>query len=452
MPSRRGRVVVLAATAVLIASLLHAGAGVTRAADSRDVNSLGLAASYDVDATFDWRGRTADVKTTATVRGSKPWSSSELAFNLQVLRIGRADVKAVTIDGRPVTPFIDDQTIIVPLDPPLSAGGSTVVGIDYTARMTATPNPDGDNWGFAATNDYLTAYRWIPWLSRTTRFDRPSVGDPYVTAVADSVHVAITADDALTFATTGVQTSKSGTTRVFDAREVRDFNFAASPTYRTASRTVRGTKVTVYYDKLDAQLMLDVTARAINDYTDKVGADPYPVLNIAETGPWASIESPETFWVADNVPGHLLAWTTAHEVAHEWFYAVVGNDQAREPFADEALVDFMARNLLDRFVPSQCPTNFLDKTVYNIAECYPWVVYVQGNLWLRDYRASVGAAAFWRGVADYFREYKFGIGGTRQLLDALDRAAGKVELHKRFPRLYPLPVSCLPFGAVLGIQ
>jgi len=103
MPSRRGRVVVLAATAVLIASLLHAGAGVTRAADSRDVNSLGLAASYDVDATFDWRGRTADVKTTATVRGSKPWSSSELAFNLQVLRIGRADVKAVTIDGRPVT-------------------------------------------------------------------------------------------------------------------------------------------------------------------------------------------------------------------------------------------------------------------------------------------------------------------------------------------------------------
>ena len=148
--------------------------------------------------------------------------------------------------------------------------------------------------------------------------------------------------------------------------------------------------------------MLDVTARAINDYTDKVGAYPYPALNIAETGPWASIESPGLFWIADNVPGHLLQWTTAHEVAHEWFYATVGNDQAREPFADEALADFMARNLLDRFVPSQCPPGFLDQSIYDLGDCYPWVVYVQGNLWLRDYRDHVGSATFWRGVADYY--------------------------------------------------
>ncbi len=442
------RAVALAIALVATSFLFVAPA---RAATNSDVNSLGLAASYDVQASFDWHGRTADVRTKATITGSKPWPSSILAFNLQILSIGHAQLTTASVDGAPVDARVDDQTVLVPLDPPLAPGATAVVELDYTAQMTAAPNPNGDNWGFAATGSYLTAYRWIPWLSRTTKFDRPSIGDPYVTSNATDIRVTIAADPSLIFATTGQHTSSSGDTRTFEAHNVRDFNFAASPTYRTVTRNVRGIAVTAYVNRLDANAMLDVTARAINDYTDKVGAYPYPVLNIAETGPWASIESPGLFWMADNVPGHLLAWTTAHEVAHEWFYAVVGNDQAREPFADEAMADFMARNLLNRFVSSPCPTGFLDQSIYDLGDCYPWVIYVQGNLWLRDLRDKLGSATFWRGVADYYAEYKFGMGGTRQLLDALDAAAAKPQFHDRFPRLYALPVPCLPFGAMSGV-
>jgi hypothetical protein len=153
------------------------------------------------------------------------------------------------------------------------------------------------------------------------------------------------------------------------------------------------------------------------------------------------------FWLPNNA-GRLLPWETAHETGHQWFYSVVGNDQALEPFADEALVDFMARNLLDDFVPSQCAPDYLDKTIYNIGSCYPWVVYVQGNLWLRDYRNAVGSATFWTGVADYYAQYKFGIGGTRQLLDALDAARGRAQVHTQFARLYALPIVSLPFGGL----
>jgi hypothetical protein len=424
-----------------------------RAASFGDVSSLGLDASYDVVATFDWHARTADVRTTATVIGSKPWPTSVLAFNLQILRIGDAKVGVVNVDGRPVDATVEDQTIYVPLDPPLAPTGTTAVEIDYTAHMSASPDPNGDDWGFAATSQYLTAYRWIPWLSRTTKFDRPSVGDPYVTANASSVHVDITADPSLIFAATGIEMTSATGAHSYEVHNVRDFNFVASPTYQVARRNVRGIDVSFYYDRLDPGTVLDATTRAINDYSDKVGSYPYPVLNIAETGPWASIESPQTFWLADNVPGHLLAWTTAHEVAHEWFYAVVGNDQAREPFADEALADFMARNLLDDFVPSQCPTGFLDATIYDLGTCYPWVVYVQGNLWLREMRDRIGAAAFWGAIASYYAANTFGIGGTRKLLDALDVAAGGAQLHPQFPRLYALPVPDLPFGgATLGLS
>lgn len=439
-------------TAILIlCSFVLGGVAPARGAGSDDVNSLGLDASYSVIASFDWHGRTADVRTTITVRGSKPWTSSILAFNLQTLRIGHARVGTTTVDGQPVMPQIDDQTVLVPLNPPLEPGGTTTIEIDYTGQMSANPGPAGYDWGFAATSSYLTGYRWIPWLSRTTPFNNPANGDPSETSTARHVHVEITADPSLTFATTGVQTSRTGDTRVFDADNVRDFNIAASPTYRTQSRNVRGTQITVFYNSLSPTTMLNVAAEAFNDYSSKVGPYPFNTLNLAEVGPWAAVESPMLSWLPDNA-GRLLPWETAHETGHQWFYSVVGNDQTLQPFADEALVDFMARNLLDDFVPSQCPPDFLDKTIYNIGQCYPWVVYVQGNLWLRAYMDRVGPTPFWQGVSDYYNEYKFGIGGTRQLLDALDAAAGKPQAHiAQFPRLYALPVPDLPYGIPPGL-
>jgi len=153
-----------------------------RAAGAQDVTSLGLEATYDVQASFDWHGRTADVRTTATVMGTKPWSTSMLAFNLQILRIGHAQLTTARVDGAPVDATTDDQTIYVPLDPPLPPGGSAAVELDYTATLSATPNPNGYDWGFAATSTYLTGYRWIPWLSRTAPFNNSANGDPSETS------------------------------------------------------------------------------------------------------------------------------------------------------------------------------------------------------------------------------------------------------------------------------
>jgi hypothetical protein len=437
------------AAAIAIAVFLlavGAVAPVGAAQGSDDVNSLGLDASYSVQAAFGWPARTADVRTTVVVTGSKPWTTDVLAFNLQTLRIGHAQITKTTVDGASVDAVIDDQTVLLPLDPPLAPGGQTTVELDYTGTMAANPVPNGYDWGFASTGTYLTGYRWIPWLSRTTPFNNSANGDPSETATASHVHVEINADPSLVFATTGVETSADGGTRAFDADNVRDFNFTASPTYRTTQRSVRGTLITIYYNRLDPGTLLDVTARAFNDYSAKVGAYPFDTLNVAEVGPWAAVESPMLSWIPDNA-GRLLPWETAHETGHQWFYSVVGNDQALEPFADEALVDFVARNLLDDFVRPQCAPDFLDKTIYNIGACYPWVVYVQGNLWLREYRDRVGSAMFWRGVANYYREYRFGIGGTRQLLDALDHASrGAAQLHGQFPRMYAVPVTDLPYG------
>ncbi len=431
---------VIAALACLAATVLAPTS--TRAAD---VNSLGLSATYEVDADFSWASGDVTFQTTATVTNPRPWPVRTIAFNLSTLRTGRAEISTVTVDGSATQPQIDDQTVIVPLPTSLERDSTTVVEFAGSARLNLTPRQGTDEWGFARNDGVMTAYRWIPWLTRTTPFDRPSVGDPFVTASSPRVEVTITSDRPATFATSGEQTAATTGSVSFVAENVRDFNFSASPDYETTSRTVRGTQITFFHLTMSPDQVLDVAARSFDHFSERIGAYPYAQLAIAEIGPWAALESPSLFWVPNNAPARLLPWMTAHETAHQWFYSVVGNDQAREPFADEALTDFVARDLISRFVRSHCPPGKLDRTIYDLAECYPWVIYVQGDAFLLRYRQEVGSEEFWRGLADYYDRYRFGLGGNRQVLAALDAASGRTEMHTElFPRLYPPAFPCLP--------
>ena len=71
--------------------------------------------------------------------------------------------------------------------------------------------------------------------------------------------------------------------------------------------------------------------------------------------------------------------------------------------------------------------------------CYYEVVFVQGGLLLDQLRQRIGTDRFWAAMRGYLEDNRHGIGGTRQLLEAL-REATKVNLlptlRSRFPDLY----------------
>jgi aminopeptidase N len=152
------------------------------------------------------------------------------------------------------------------------------------------------------------------------------------------------------------------------------------------------------------------------------------------------MESPGVIWIPTGVASSNLAYLVHHETAHQWFYGIVGGDQAREPFTDEAVTDFLARYVLGSRRSSRCDTARLDRSIYQYGStCYYEVVYIQGGNYLNGLRTKMGSTAFWQGLRTWIADHRYGIASTRSLLETLD-AETPLDLRdsfaRRFPRIY----------------
>ena len=405
-------------------------------------SSLRLTATYTARLKLSWSHHRVRVDATLVVANTSGAPIDRLELNTIAARLGNLRLDPVTVDGVPVTATRSDQTLVVPLGGILPAGGSTTVRVRFGADLRT--NLAGSNWLFAKANGIVDLYRWLPWISRRTPFDRPNHGDPFVTPSSPLVRVTVVTDRKLVLATSGDRTSTSadGLTQTFEARDVRDFTVTAATDYRSRSRIVGDNVVRVYYRAgAPAAAMLDAAADAFTAIEARLGAYPYKTFRVAQSAGAYGMESPGLIWIPTGAPRANLRYLIAHETAHQWFYGLVGNDGAREPFADEAAADFMARYVTGTKRASRCPTGRLDGTIYGYtARCYYEKVYIQGGNLLDAARRRMGATAFWAAMRGYVADHRFGLSSTTALLHALDDATpkdlGGTLFAPRFPRIY----------------
>ncbi len=411
-------------------------------AGSVDRSSLRLAATYDARLKLSWAHHRIRVDATLAITNTSGGPIDRLELNTIATRLGGIRLDPVTVDGVTVKAKVSDQTIVVPLGGILPVGGSTRVRVRYGADLRTTLS--GSTWMFTKSHGIVDLYRWLPWVSRTTPFDRPNHGDPFVTPSSSSVRVKIVTDRKLVLATTGgrVSVSTDGLTQVFQAHDVRDFTVTAATDYHTISRTVGDNVVRVYYRSgAPRATMLDAAADAFKAYESKLGPYPYSVFKVVQSAGGFGMESPGLIWIPTGVAHANLRYLAAHETAHQWFYSLVGNDQAREPFADEAAADFIARYVTGTKRASRCPTGRLDHTIYGYTtRCYYEKVYIQGGNLIDSARKKMGSTAFWAALRGYVDAHRFGLGSTKALLDALDAGTSKnlgtTLFAPRFPRYY----------------
>ena len=403
--------------------------------------SINLTARYRVSLALRFGSRAFNANSLISITNTSGGPIDRVELNTIATRLGGLRLHAVEVDGRRVTARISDQTIIVPLGGVLAAGDTTRLRVHYLSHLRSSLT--GSNWMFTRTNGIVDAYRWIPWVSRATPFTRPNHGDPFITPISPEVDLTVRTDRRLVIASTAdrVSGSADGLTQRLIARNVRDVTITAAPDFRTQTVTLGPTKVRYYYrSTANKALIVDAAVDAFRAMRSRLGIYPYPIYKVVQSAGGFGMESPGMTWIPLGVGRANLRYLVAHETAHQWFYGLVGNDQARQPFADEALADFVARDVTGTRRASRCSTRRLDLSIYKYsAACYYEVIYIQGGNLLNEARRRMGSSLFWATLRSYAQAQRYKISTTPTLLQTLD-AATPVSLSSlfrpRFPNYY----------------
>jgi hypothetical protein len=275
---------------------------------------------------------------------------------------------------------------------------------------------------------------WFPILSR--RHDSYGVGDPQVTRTAKRITLNLTTtrpQPRHAVACPGRQHAPAVRGRHWTcvSGRVRDFSFVVNPRFRLTTRTVDGIRLRIYTETVDGRVTANKARSAMARLNDRYGRYPWPDLVLAEVGAHDgfSMEYPRMIHLTRSKVTD--SYVVNHEVAHQWFYALLGNDQMREPWLDEGLSDFTARWLMG-VGEFQCSGREIDSPVFawpagrtsggdwQSCDGYFHTVFYKTTEFLNAVRARMGPGAFFSALRSYIASHRFGMITTRGLLDFLD--------------------------------
>ena len=243
----------------------------------------------------------------------------------------------------------DPTTLVVRLGRTLAPGRSVTVDVPFRLRLPGAVRDRLSRSGDAVRlGSFFPVLAWEPGVGWDTDPPTRLLAETSSTPTADfDVHVTAPAGDTLL--TTG---TPAGPGR-YTATAVRDFAIAAGKldTYTVTAHAPGPVRITAAVEHGEQASAAEVAGRArsaLEALANLYGPYPWPSLHLA-VGPdldRTGIEYPTLIFLgADGI-----ARVTTHEVAHQWFYSLVGNDQARDPVLDEGLATY-AQAELDRIWP-----------------------------------------------------------------------------------------------------
>ena len=178
------------------------------------------------------------------------------------------------------------------------------------------------------------------------------LGDPFYSGCANySVTVTVPKDYQCAGSAYGQKTqAEDKWVYTFEAPAVRDFALSISDRFALAQATVGDTLVSSYaLSSQAAESALQYAKQALSCFNELYGAYPYRHLTVAPVDfPFGGMEYPGLVLVQSaqyaKDQEQSLETVIVHEVAHQWWYAVVGSDQYYQPWQDEAMAEY---SLLD---------------------------------------------------------------------------------------------------------
>ena len=319
--------------------------------------------------------------------------------------------------------------LIIALPEPLALDESISLSISYKLNLPPTPGP----FGYTARQVNLT-----DWYAFVLPFDdlqgwlihEPgNAGEHLVYDSADFNVILRLSEVALVVAAPS-QPLIMDTGYRYELQNARTFALSVSPEFEVLTQIVEDTVVQAYVfpEHLEAgQASLTASAQALSLYSNLYGPYPYQSLASVEIDYEDGLEADGLYFLGqpfyETYDGSVQSYLTslsAHEVAHNWWFGAVANDQAQQPWLDEALSTYSEYLYYESFYPELAewwwdfrilrfaPQGFVDSTVYDHAEFSPYVkaVYFRGAQFLHELRELVGDETFFEFLRAYAEQGK----------------------------------------------
>jgi hypothetical protein len=215
------------------------------------------------------------------------------------------------------------------------------------------------------------------------------------------------------------------------ADRARDVSLAVGD-YTVKEQTVDGTRVVVGTPagRAPDELLSDHVA-AVRQLAGRFGPFPFPVLTVARLPiEGGGIEYPGSILMLGD--SRLIS---VHETAHQWFYAMVGDSQARDPWLDEAFATYAEQQVNNDGDPAaldlpgrvgQSMQDFGDRQ-----GGYYGTVYAKGAAALAAARTAAGPAKFDAALRCYINANAWRIARPADLAKALAALPAAIDVLRR---------------------
>jgi uncharacterized protein affecting Mg2+/Co2+ transport len=126
----------------------------------------------------------------------------------------------------------------------------------------------------------------------------------------------------------------------YSAVNVHDFAFTANPNYRIGQTTWNGIEIVAMVQEPHAafwQSAAEYAAKIVACYSNDFGLYVYPKIVVADAAD--GMEYPMLTLVGGYEPNYHQLF--AHEIGHNWFFGMVGNNETYRPALDEGFTQFL---------------------------------------------------------------------------------------------------------------
>lgn len=352
-------------------------------------------------------------------------------------------IQSIKVQGIPLGSdySLEGVRLTIPLEQPWLPGEIQDLSIQYklilpilNAREGYGPSPFGYttlqtnlvDW-YPMIPPYQEDEGWVahnPWI----------FGEYLVYPVADfQVSLEILNGPDLVVAASA-EAQQDGTQLIYTLEEGRNFVFSISPDYQVLEREVNGTKVYGYVFTpylIPGQAAFNTTIEALSLYSELFGPYKQSSLSMVQADFNHGMEYEGLYFQSrgffDTYNGSeqsYLVTIAAHETAHQWWYGQVANDQALEPWLDEALCTFSELLYYEKLYPDSVdwwwttrvnyykPSGVINRSIYDYSEytdqylAYRNATYLQGAKFLDALRKVMGDEIFFVFLREYAGEYK----------------------------------------------